>query len=89
MKVYFMFKPCKTEASFEIVPQGKIDRRKLIEAIVKEFNGKIVTDADFLTLIDIGQAKISVSRSNKMMIRGIKDEKKAKEIANRIIRYFI
>jgi ArsR family metal-binding transcriptional regulator len=84
-----MFKPCKTDASFEIVPQGKIDRRKLIDIIVKEFNGRVLTDADFLTLIDVGQAKISVSRSNKIMIRGIKEEEKAREIANKIMRHFI
>ncbi|MEM5801051.1 MAG: hypothetical protein QW350_01815 [Candidatus Aenigmatarchaeota archaeon] len=87
MKVYFMFKPCKTDASFEIIPQGKIDRKLLIKVILKEFDGKILTDTDFLTLIDIGQAKISVSK-NKVMIRGIKEEEKAKEIANRIMRYF-
>ena len=84
-----MFKPCKTDVSFEIVPQTKIDRRKLIEVILKEFNGKIITDAGFLTLIEIGQTKVSVSRSNKIMIRGIKEEEKAKEVANRIMRHFI
>lgn len=88
MKVYFMFKPCKTDASFEIIPQGKIDRKLLIKVILKEFDGNIITDTDFLTLIDIGQAKISISKNNKIMIRGIKEEEKAKEIANRIMRYF-
>ncbi|MBU5688723.1 MAG: hypothetical protein KQA41_00630 [Candidatus Aenigmarchaeota archaeon] len=88
MKVYFMFKPCKTDASFEIIPQGKIDRKLLIKVILKEFDGNILTDTDFLTLIDIGQAKISISKNNKIMIRGIKEEEKAKEIANRIMKYF-
>ncbi len=87
MKVYFMFKPCKTDAAFEIVPQGKIDRKQLINTIVKEFDGKILTDADFLTLIDIKDAKVSVSKTNKIMIRGVKEEK-AKEIANRIMKHF-
>ncbi|MCS7123647.1 MAG: hypothetical protein N3E38_02985 [Candidatus Aenigmarchaeota archaeon] len=89
MKVYFMFKPCKTDAAFEIVPQGKLDRKKLIKIILDEFGGKILTDADFLTLIDIGQAKISVSKNNKIMIRGIKEEEKAREVANRIMKHFL
>jgi len=84
-----MFKPCKTDAAFEIVPQGKIDRKELIRAIVNEFKGRVATDVDFLTLIDIGEAKISVSKNNKIMIRGIKDEGKSKEIANRIMRHFL
>lgn len=89
MKIYFMFKPCKTDAAFEVIPQGKVDRQMLIDAILKEFDGKIVADNSFLTLIDIGKIKISVSKNNKIMIRNTKDENKAREIANRIMRCFV
>ncbi|MBU5690061.1 MAG: hypothetical protein QXM68_03340 [Candidatus Aenigmatarchaeota archaeon] len=87
MKVYFLFKPCKTDSVFEIIPQKEISRKLLIKAIQKEFNGKIVTDSGFLTIIDINEGKISVTKNNKIILRGIKEER-AKEIANRIMKYF-
>ncbi|MFH8080895.1 MAG: hypothetical protein QXO84_03390 [Candidatus Aenigmatarchaeota archaeon] len=89
MKIYFIFKPCKTDAAFEIVPQGKIDRKKLIQVIAQEFEGRVITDTDFLTLIEIGDIKISVTKNCKIMIRGVKEEEKAKNIANRIMKHFV
>lgn len=79
-----MFRPCKTDAAFEMVPQIKIERKILIEKICEEFNGKISANTSFLTIIDIGKVKISVSKYNRILIRGIKEEE-ARKIANRII----
>ncbi|MEM5877986.1 MAG: hypothetical protein QXF12_03835, partial [Candidatus Aenigmatarchaeota archaeon] len=81
------FKPCKTDSVFEIIPQKEINRNLLIKVIQKEFNGKIVTDSNFLTIINIPEGKISVTKNNKIILRGIKEER-AKEIANRIMKYF-
>lgn len=89
MKVYFMFKPCKTDAAYEVIFQGKIDREKIIKSIIETFNGKITADTSFLTVIDIGKAKISVSKNNKILIRGIKEEERAREIANKIIKVLV
>jgi hypothetical protein len=80
-----MFKPCKTDATFEMVPQGKINRKLLIERICREFNGKISADQSFITIINTAEAKISVSKDNRILIKGIEDEEKARKIANRIM----
>ncbi len=65
MKVYFLFKPCKTDSVFEIIPQKEINRKLLIKVIQKEFNGKIVTDSNFLTVIDTTEGKVSVTKTTK------------------------
>ena len=87
MKVYFMFKPCKSDSVFEIIPQKEINRRLLIKSIQKEFNGKIIANSDFLTSIDINEGKISITKNNKIILRGVKEDR-AKEIANQIMKHF-
>ncbi len=86
MKVYFMFQPCKTDASYEMIPYGKFDKKQLVDIIIKEFNGKPSMDTPQLTIIDIDNGKLSVSNNNKILIREVKDEDRAREIANRIMK---
>jgi hypothetical protein len=85
MKICFMFKPCRTTDSFELVLHGTIDRRALIDRITKAFNGKVTANSDFLTVIAADKFRISVSKSNRITIVGIKDESKAKIVANKIV----
>lgn len=81
-----MFRPCKTDRSYEMIPQGKIDRRLLIDTICKSLDGKIISDNPKLTLVDIGNGKISISSQNKILIKEIEKEEDAKIIANKIMR---
>ena len=86
MKLYFLFRPCKKRSAYEMVIRGEVDRKILIEKICKEFGGKIRADTNFLTVIDIGKGRISISRDNKILIRDIKEENEAKKIADRVMR---
>ena len=89
MKVYFMFRPCKTDRTFEMIPEGNIDRKLLIETICKTLDGKIVNDNDSLTLLEFPEGKISVSKNNKILIKDVQDENSAKNIANRIMKQLL
>ena len=71
MKDFFIFKPCKGEDSFKLAPQKKVDRAKLIQAILKEFSGKITADTSFITIIDIGKPKITVTRKGEIIVREV------------------
>lgn len=86
MKVYFMFQPCKTSASYEMIPYGNFDKKKLVDIIIKEFEGKTEMDTPQLTIVDVGKAKLSVSKNNKILIREVKNEDEARTIANRIMK---
>lgn len=85
MKVYFMFRPCKSDRTFEMIPEGDINRKLLINVICETLNGKILNDNDSLTLIDFPGGKISVSKNNKILIKEINKEDQARVIANRIM----
>lgn len=86
MKVYFMFRPCKSDRTFEMIPEGNIDRKLLIDIICKSLNGKIINDNASITLIDFPEGKISVSKSNKILIKEIETENEARDIANKIMK---
>ncbi len=81
-----MFQPCKSNASYEMIPYGNFDKNDLVKVIVKEFNGKAVMDTPQLTVVDIEKAKLSVSKNNKILIREVKNEDEARDIANRIMK---
>ena len=85
MKDYFIFKPCKGDKSFKLVPIRKIDRKDLIEIITTKACGKIIADTSFVTVIEIGRAKITVNKKGEMIIREV-DENEMEFIAGKIMR---
>jgi len=85
MKDFFIFKPCKGEDSFKLAPQKKVDRAKLIQAILKEFSGKIIADTSFITIIDIGKPKITVTRKGEIIVREVKEEE-VNELSGKLMR---
>lgn len=68
----FIFKPCKTDDSFKLIPQCKIDREKFIQNILRELKGKIIADTSFITIIDIGKPKITVNKKGEIIVREVK-----------------
>lgn len=86
MKLYFMFRPCKSDRAYEMIPEGDINRKLLIDTICKVLNGKVVNSHDSLTLIDFPSGRISVSKNKKILIKDVEKEDEARDIANRITR---
>ncbi|OIN86735.1 hypothetical protein COZ55_00420 [archaeon CG_4_8_14_3_um_filter_38_5] len=85
MKDFFIFKPCKGEDSFKLAPQKKVDRAKLIQAILKEFSGKITADTSFITIIDIGKPRITITRKGEIIVREVKEEE-VNELSGKLMR---
>ncbi len=74
MKKCYIFKPCKGDNSFKLVPQCKVERKKLVENIVKEFNGKIIAETSFITIIEIGKPKITINKKGEIIVREAKED---------------
>ena len=85
MKNCFIFKPCKSDNSFKLVPQCKIEKDRLIQNILKEFNGKIIAETSFITIIEIGKPKITISKKGEIIVREV-DQKEIEELSSRIMR---
>jgi len=85
MKNCFIFKPCKSDNSFKLVPQCKVDKEKLIQNILKELNGKIIAETSFITIIDIGKPKITISKKGEIIVREV-DEREIEELSSKLMR---
>jgi len=85
MQKCFIFKPCKSDNSFKLVPQCKVDKEKLIQNILKEFNGKIIAEASFITIIDIGKSKITIGKKGEIIVREV-EEREIEELSNKLMR---
>jgi len=85
MKNCFIFKPCKSDNSFKLVPQCKVDKEKLIQNILKELNGKIIAETSFITIIDIGKSKITISKKGEIIVREV-DRREIEELSSKLMR---
>ena len=81
----FSWKPCNRGTAYEFFPKKatKIDMKKAAE-LLADF--EIEMNSKFLILLAIEGKTVSVFQSGKIMVRGEKDEKKARETAERIIK---
>ena len=73
MKNCFIFKPCKADNSFKLVPQCEVDRKRLTENILKEMNGRIIADTSFLTIIEIMEGKVTITKKGEIIVRDVKE----------------
>ncbi len=85
MKNCFIFKPCKADNSFKLVPQCKVQREKLIQNILKELNGKIIAETSFITIIDIGKPKISINKKGEIIVREVR-EGEIEQLSSKLMR---
>lgn len=85
MKECFVFKPCESDNTFKLVPRCKINRGSLIEKICNEFSGRILADTRFLTVLEVDNAKISISRNGELTIREVTEEQ-ARKLTNKIMK---
>lgn len=73
MERCFIFKPCKADDSFKLVPKCKVDREKLAKNILKELKGELVADTSFIKVIKIGKIKITISKKGEIIVRNVND----------------
>lgn len=85
MKNCFIFKPCKADNSFKLVPQCKVQREKLVQNILKEFNGKVVAETSFITIIDIGKPKITINKKGEIIVREVR-EGEIEQLSSKLMR---
>lgn len=78
--------PCKTSAAYEAVPKKKLDLSlDKIEEKLKEKKHNILSKTNFLLITTYENMRITIYKSGKLMINGIKEKEAAQNIAN----YFV
>ena len=85
MEKCFIFKPCEGDNSFKLIPKCKFDREKLIQNILKEFHAKIIADISFITIIEIGKPKITITKKGEIIVRDI-NELEMEELSTKLMR---
>lgn len=80
----FTGKPCNRGTAYEFFPKKpiKLDMEKVLKNL-DEF--EIQMRSKFLILLSIDDKTVSIFHSGKIMVRGEKDEKIARKIAEKIL----
>ena len=81
----FTGKPCRTKLAYEFLPKHtmQIDSEKASEEISKIAQIEVKTKV--LLMIKIDYCTISLFPSGKLLVRGEREEAKAKEIAKKVV----
>jgi ArsR family metal-binding transcriptional regulator len=80
----FTGKPCNRGTAYEFFPKKTtIVNMETAAELLGKF--EIHMQSKFLILLNIGEKTVSVFHSGKIMVRGERDEDKAREIAEQII----
>ena len=81
----FTGKPCRAKVAYEFLPNKKMKLKlgELEEAIEKNFS--IEVKSKILLIIKVEDKTVSLFESGKLLVRGERDEIKAKEIAKKIV----
>ncbi|MCX6801282.1 MAG: hypothetical protein NTZ73_03780 [Candidatus Diapherotrites archaeon] len=84
----FVGKPCKSRVAFEFRPKRevKIDLAAAGEALRKEFS--IELESKLLLIVGIESHRVSIFPSGKILVRGEREEAKARKLAEKIVKYF-
>lgn len=80
--MFYLVKPCKTSAAYEVIPNKDIcfDIDESVERLKQDYD--ILANAKIMLVVK-GECEISVYRSGKLIIK-TDSEEKAKEAANSI-----
>jgi ArsR family metal-binding transcriptional regulator len=78
----FIGKPCSNKTSFEFLPKQKTTLN--LEELSKKLEN-IEVNSKILLIIKDGDSTISIFKNGKILVRGIKEETKAKNIAKKIL----
>lgn len=82
----FVGKPCKSRVAFEFRPkkETKIDLGEAVEALRGKFS--IELESKLLLIVAIEAQRVSIFPSGKILVRGERDEAKAKLLAGKILK---
>ena len=82
----FTGKPCRAKVAYEFLPNKKIKLKlsEIEENIEKEF--VIEVKSKILLIIKVSDKTVSLFESGKILVRGEREEGKAKEIAKQIVK---
>jgi TATA-box binding protein (TBP) (component of TFIID and TFIIIB) len=80
----FVGKPCTSKVSFEFFPKKKV--RIDLEKASEEIDGVAEVDvkSKVLLILKVGNKTVSLFKNGKILVRGEKDEKVARETAKKI-----
>ena len=82
----FVGKPCKSRVAYEFRPKKeiRIDLGKAAETLRKEFS--IELESKLLIIIAIDAHRVSIFPSGKILVRGEREEDKARKLAEKILK---
>lgn len=86
----FTCKPCRGRAGFEFLPKEKgRGGGKGIDLLssagkLRAAGAEIEAESRYLVIMKLHGAKITLFRSGKMIVKGLKEEQKAREVAEEI-----
>ncbi len=85
----FTGKPCRTKMAYEFLPNSKIEID--LEKASTELNAiaNIDVKTKVLLMMKLDNLTISLFPSGKLLVRGEREEKKAKEAAEKIVKQLI
>jgi len=83
----FTGRPCKSRTAYEFLPNKKtlVDLTKAAGELQKEYYIEIQTKV--LLMIKVDSATVSLFPSGKILVRGEREEAKAREIAEKVVKY--
>jgi len=81
----FVGKPCTSKVSYEFFPKKKtkVDLEKASEELEKI--ATIDVNSKVLLIVQIGDGTVSIFKNGKILVRGEKEETKARKIAEKIV----
>ena len=82
----FTGKPCRAKVAYEFLPNKKMKLKlnEIEENIEKEF--VIEVKSKILLIIKVSDKTVSLFESGKLLVRGEREEGKAREIAKQIVK---
>ncbi|MFH1751823.1 MAG: hypothetical protein ABH821_02695 [archaeon] len=84
----FVGKPCNNRTAFEFLPKKKMQLDFDELALKFDKSTEIEVETPFLMMLKVGENKVSLFRSGKILVKGIKSESVARSIASKIVKYF-
>jgi TATA-box binding protein (TBP) (component of TFIID and TFIIIB) len=82
----YVGKPCKSRVAFEFRPKKeiKIDLEKAAKSLREEFSVEL--ESKLLIIVAIDAHRISIFPSGKILVRGEREEAKARKLAEKILK---
>ena len=82
----FTGKPCRSKLAYEFLPNKKtqLDLKKEAEALKKEHY--IDVESKVLLILHVEGKTVSLFQSGKILVRGERDEKEARKVAEKVIK---